>query len=133
MINVYSKSESELGRLLSNFAHTPFKLNGLLFQSVEAWWYWYITGEQHYELARFYGFRAKQEGRKYAQTQHVTPEVLKEVYRAKLQYHPEIAEMLAASTDEFDHYYVFGGKNVPATEWLWTAKLWETIRKESIS
>jgi predicted NAD-dependent protein-ADP-ribosyltransferase YbiA (DUF1768 family) len=35
MINVYSKSEDELGSLLSNFAHTPFEINGVGFASVE--------------------------------------------------------------------------------------------------
>lgn len=40
-IKVYSKAKSELGRELSNFAHTPFIYNELEFASVEAWWHWY--------------------------------------------------------------------------------------------
>ena len=39
-INVFSKSRSKLGRMLSNFAHTPFTLDGVKFESVESWWYW---------------------------------------------------------------------------------------------
>lgn len=131
MINVYSKSEHPLGRLLSNFAHTPFMGdNGMRFESVEGWWYWYTTGKIHPELAKLYGFRAKQEGKKYSQTKVVTHEILAQVYRAKLRDNPEILTQLLAYSGEFEHYYVFNGNKVPATKWLWTARLWEKIRDE---
>jgi len=41
-INVYSKGQTELGRMLSNFAHSPFRNMEYDFASVEAFWYWYI-------------------------------------------------------------------------------------------
>ena len=131
MINVYSKSDSKLGRLLSNFAHTPFVGGGRTFASVEAWWYWYTTGKKHGELCGLYGFAAKAAGRKYTQVAAVTPAVLKQVYLLKLAAHPDIREMLLASGDEpFDHFYVYDGVKVPATRWLWTAKLWAEVRAE---
>jgi hypothetical protein len=40
-INVYSRGNTELGRLLSNFAHTPFSHPEFgEFASVEGFWYW---------------------------------------------------------------------------------------------
>ena len=66
-INIYSKGKTELGRLLTNFAHTPFTfpLHGA-FSSVEAFWYYAKTGFLHPQLKPLYGFRAKEEGKKYA-------------------------------------------------------------------
>ena len=130
VINVYSKSESLLGRLLSNFANTPFVLNGKRFACVEAWWYWYITGEKHEHLTKLVGWKAKQVGRQFVVVKNVEKNVLKSVYYAKLEYNPDIKRMLIKSTEQFDHYYVYDGKKVPATKWLWTAKLWEEIRAE---
>ena len=43
-INICSKGKTELGRLLSNFAHTPFWLQGAgRFESVEGYWFWLGT------------------------------------------------------------------------------------------
>lgn len=129
MINVYSRSDSELGRLLSNFTRTPFIGDyGMAFASVEGWWYWFVTGKQHDHLAQLSGWAAKQEGKKYPRINEVTPEVLKRVYHAKLQYNPKIRNMLLAYDGDFDHYYVYGGKKVPAPRW--TAQLWAEVRAE---
>lgn len=38
-INVYSGGATELGRLLTNFAHTPFENEYGKFESVEGFWY----------------------------------------------------------------------------------------------
>lgn len=38
IINVASNSDSEAGRLLSNFADTPFELDGKQYRSVESFW-----------------------------------------------------------------------------------------------
>lgn len=130
MINIYSKSDSELGRLLSNFARTPFEKNGHRFESVEGWWYWYTTGKQYEHLKSLYGWKAKEEGRKYPRVNEVTPEVLANVYRVKLECNPKVLSMLLGYGGEFDHYYIMQGRKVPADKWLWTAKLWEQIRDE---
>lgn len=130
-MNVYSKSEHELGRLLSNFAHTPFTApSGMRFESVEGWWYWFTTGKLHPHLAKLHGFAAKQEGKKYPRVMEVKPEVLEQVYRLKLDQNPRIKEMLLAYDGEFEHYYVFGGKKVVPHGGEWTAKLWEKIRDD---
>lgn len=37
-LNVWSRSDEQIGRLMSNFAHTPFVLDGVEFASVEGFW-----------------------------------------------------------------------------------------------
>lgn len=144
-INVYSKSTSRLGRELSNFARTRFELDGRMFESVEAWWYWQSLSKQSIqitpEVARgltegmllsSYGFRAKELGRLLHGNTMVSPptrEELKRVYHAKIESNPSIACMLLASELPFDHYYVYGGK-AKSTPWRWTGQLWGEIRDE---
>lgn len=129
MINVYSKSEDELGSLLSNFAHTPFEINGVGFASVEGWWYWYVTGSKYDNLKKLYGWKAKEEGKKYKRKNiKITPDILFKVYLKKIEYNTKIRDMLLSYDGEFDHYYVYNGQRVEVSKWLWTAKLWEKIR-----
>ena len=35
-LNVYSRSTENIGRLMSNFAHTPFVLDGVEYASIES-------------------------------------------------------------------------------------------------
>lgn len=133
MINVYSKSDSQLGRLLSNFAHTPFVGGEHKIQSVEGWWYWYTTGKQHHYLLSLYGFKAKQEGKKHTRVTEVRPHVLKNVYLCKLEHNPHIRDMLVKYNGHFDHYYVYNDRIVRPTQHLWTVKLWEEIRDELVA
>lgn len=129
-INVYSRGKTPIGRILSNFAHTPFKGNGLQFESVEAWWYWFTTGKKHDNLCSFWGFRAKKEGKQYPRVFEVTPDILREVYKLKVACNPQIKEMLKESHLPFTHYYEYGSKIVE-TDWQWTGELWNEIREEA--
>jgi predicted NAD-dependent protein-ADP-ribosyltransferase YbiA (DUF1768 family) len=38
IINIGFKGETETERMLSNFAHTPFELDGVRYESVEGFW-----------------------------------------------------------------------------------------------
>ena len=38
VINISSKGETETERMLSNFAYTPFELDGVHYESVEGFW-----------------------------------------------------------------------------------------------
>lgn len=128
-INVYSKGKTELGRLLSNFAYTPFKYNGVKFASVEGFWYWWITEQD--SLKDLYGIRAKTEGRKYPPIRlEPRKDQLEVVYYAKLRDNPHIVDLLVESELPLTHYYVYRGKKVPVEKYEWTARLWEEIRKE---
>ena len=126
-INVYSKARTELGRLLSNFARTPFTGGDHEFQSVEGWWYWFKTGKQYPELKKLSGFAAKKAGKKYKTIKRVTPKVLLPVYRRKLECNPAIVELLNDNNLPFLHYYVFNGKVYEPVDFAWTAELWNKV------
>ena len=128
-INVYSKGKTKLGKLLSNFAYTPFKGGERIFGSVEAWWYWYLTGKQYDHLLPLHGFKAKQEGRKCRRVPDrvITEDMLKQVYERKLICNPYIKPLLDECDLPFEHYYVYGGKVVPS-KFKWTATLWAQLR-----
>ena len=62
-INITSRSPAPL-KLISNFAPTPFMLDGLEYASVEAFWQGlkFADEEQRRRLAQLHGSRAKDEG-----------------------------------------------------------------------
>lgn len=63
-INAYSRGKTEIGRLLSNFAQTPFTCEDGAFASVEAYWYWLRAPEHVRDRLRpLWGFEAKRVGR----------------------------------------------------------------------
>jgi hypothetical protein len=147
-INVYSKGKTELGQLLSNFAHTPFSFNKTVFSSVEAAWYTYKLvqvyqrGNEEFKtdlltLYKQHGFQAKQVGRKLLEKwgaidcSDIPKSVLKEVYLAKLDYNPYIWDMLRKNEKPLAHYYVMDGNKVDAAKYFWTVKLWQEIKNES--
>lgn len=131
-INVYSKGKTELGRLLSNFAHTPFKYNNEIFQSVES--YWYYNKTSNLDFKDLIGYKAKEYYRnKYPKNykgSNPSKEQLKEIYKLKLQYHPNIKKILLQNNLPLAHYYIMDGKQIDANEYLWTVKLWEEIKEE---
>lgn len=133
-INIYSKGVTPLGRKLSNFAHTPFRIPFMgRFESVEGFWYWWLTGVD--ELRKYYGFRAKQVGKEFdlkRPEEKFPKRLLKIAYRAKLRYHPMLKQMLKDNKLPLVHYYVYSGKVVVPKQFEWTAKLWEEIVKEGV-
>lgn len=136
-INVYSKGETELGRLLSNFARTPFMLGGLKFESVEAWWYWRKAPDANPSERNFlrslHGFRAKEIGRMLSGVQarpvrgDPTREELLAVYQAKADQNQRVKQLLAENKLPFDHYYVYNGKSC-STPHRWTGTLWSEVK-----
>ena len=111
-LNVYSRDPEELGRLLSNFAVTPFVLDGKAYASIEGFYaaikYWENPKEQK-RVARLSGSEAKNASKKCIPDVIVyggksmlrgSPEhhdLIKAAIRAKLQYHPDIAERFRRS------------------------------------
>lgn len=148
-INVYSKGDTTLGRLLSNFAHTKIDVDGVVFESVESWWYWVkmnninsslllpiFTEGQLTEIQAKRGKEAKVFFRSLYEDEsfefNPSKEELKKIYLLKLEQHQYIKKLLLDSNLPFTHYYVMGDKKIEATSFLWTAKLWEEIREELI-
>lgn len=128
-INVFSRGRTELGRVLSNFAHTPFTVQGDgTFASVEGYWYWLQCehADARERLRPLHGYAAKKAGRAlrvpdYGRVHDL--EFRRSIARAireKIRQTPGLAARLAASTLPFAHYYVYGEKVVtPAdNEWI---------------
>jgi len=118
-INVYSKGKTELGRLLSNFGHTPFKHPEYgYFSSVEAFWYWLSLGKQHDNLRSLYGFQAKKEGsvlRDALEKQgNKKPEMkgfnaeIKKAILCKIEQNERLCSLLKNSSIPLTHYYIWG-------------------------
>lgn len=113
-VNVYSKAATALGRLLSNFAHTPFECEDGRFASVEGYWYWLGTSDPRRErLRELHGYEAKRIGRELRSAdwqQHVEfKRKIRAAIRAKLLAHRKILAQLRVCTLPLAHYYVFNG------------------------
>jgi hypothetical protein len=128
-INVYSKGKTELGRLLSNFAQTPFThpKHGK-FESVEGFWYFKKCGSVFSEFKGVYGYQAKQLGRRLMPTSEeeeiiITDEFkesILEAIRLKLRQNPYIVKIMIDTDLQFVHYYVNGEQkqNTSGSEWI---------------
>jgi predicted NAD-dependent protein-ADP-ribosyltransferase YbiA (DUF1768 family) len=110
-LNVYSRSDEEIGRLLSNFAHTPFTLDGGTYASVEGFYVAlkFLDEDKRARMAALYGPVAKNMGKKSklvttcyrgewfelgSETHHA---LVKRAIRAKLEAYPEIARAFVAT------------------------------------
>ncbi|QOI72367.1 hypothetical protein pEaSNUABM50_00343 [Erwinia phage pEa_SNUABM_50] len=135
-INIYSQAKTELGRLLSNFAHSPFVYEPYgKFESGEGFWYWYLTGQQHDSLRYLSGFEAKKEGKKYRNDRldvlgltDEDLEVMMQMLVLKVAYNPHIASLLKESTLPFCHYYNYSGRVIMCTEFDWLSSAYADIR-----
>ena len=129
-INVYSQGKTQLGQLLSNFADTPFDLEGKgHFRTVEGFWYWTMTGFE--EFRELPGWQCKTLGNKCRTFRaHPTESELLEAYRAKLSQNSYIGQMLLENSLPLAHYYVYSGKVVEPKEWQWTAQIRALLKEE---
>jgi len=110
-LNVYSRSDEEIGRLLSNFAHTPFTLDGVPYASIEGFYVAlkFLEEDKRARMAGLYGPVAKNMGKKSklvttcyrgewfelgSETHHA---LIKRAIRAKLEAHPEMARAFVAT------------------------------------
>lgn len=136
-INIYSKGQTSLGRILSNFAHTPVDLGeDGRFASLEGYWYWLLSNKDDKAevLRTAYGWEAKRLGRELRCPDWPTTEEFVEKFSeamwAKVNQNPHIFEMLQRSELPFKHYYVYGNgaKVVDVPEGQWIIDTWEDIR-----
>lgn len=135
-INVYSKASTELGRLLSNFAYTPFvhPIFGK-FDSVEGFWYWLGTGCIHDKLRSLHGYSAKQ----YGKTLEIIhrddfEDNVKLAILTKIESSEKLSNMLVKSKLPLVHYYYFGEKDnakiVEPTSHRWIIDFITDVRTE---
>ena len=128
-INIYSKGKTLLGQKLSNFAYTPFYGNKILFNSVEGWYYYFVTGKKHPYLCKLYGFNAKLEGKKHERVYEINEDLLYKVYLKKLEYNKDIYKLIKENNLPFCHYYTYGNKVVFPKKDI-CVNVWNKIKKE---
>lgn len=109
-INVYSKSRTDLGRLLSNFHHRPFThYQHGDFASVEAYWYWLGTGKKHEHLRPLSGYAAKLKGKDLARCPVENFEShIKKALLSSIEQNENVRTLLKDSHLPLTHYYVYG-------------------------
>jgi hypothetical protein len=113
--NVWSRSEEEIGRLMSNFARTPFELDGVAYASFEGFYIslLFLDPAKRLKLSRLYGLVVSRMGKRskikrdrlktcYAggwfdlgSETHLR--LVKRALRAKLEAHPNIARAFVAT------------------------------------
>ncbi len=117
-INIYSRGKTDLGKALSNFAHSPFHhpIHGY-FASIEGFWYWLSTGGKRNELRALYGYQAKEAGRVVREEMKKMGGLvevkdfkaqIKKAILCKIEQNQKLKEDLKASTLPLTHYYVWG-------------------------
>lgn len=142
-INIYTQGKTELGRMLSNLYDCVFTVPGYgTFNSVEGFWYYYLTGCKHEALKGMGGFAAKNYGRKFHYDriddetfgpQGEEQEVILEAIRCKLRQNRKILKLLEESELPFAHYYVPKGKEHSScysiSKFQWQVEEFERLRK----
>lgn len=139
-INAYSKSGTELGRLLSNFAHTPFSVgDDGEFSSVEAYWYWLSApADKRDALRSLHGPEAKQRGRELRGADWPRfPGFERKICQAiieKTKANDRIQALLAESGElPILHYYVSAGKPQMVDDGGWMWRMYEDIRRDGVA
>lgn len=110
IINIGLKGETETDCMLSNFAHTPFELDGVYYESVEGFWQsikFPEGSEDRVKTAALIGGEAKKAGKRtknfntleyQGQTIEVgSPEhhaLMKRAIKAKLEQNPQVLKLL---------------------------------------
>jgi hypothetical protein len=129
-INVYSKGNTLLGRLLSNFASTPFEHpEDGKFASVEGYWYWLSCRDNR--LRDAVGFDAKRLGRElrvpdYCKDEEFIHKICLAI-RSKLDQNPGIKTLMKANSLPYAHYYVYKDKVVEPEEGRWVIEYIQSL------
>lgn len=111
-INVYSKAKTSIGKWLSNFAYSPVNIDGQSFMSLEGYWYYLCTGD--ISMKNYFGYKAKEEGRKREKIRKINEALFKKALDIKLKTYLDKAKELAETDLPLTHYYDYGGKRVEA-------------------
>lgn len=109
-INVWSKGSTLVGRLCSNFAHTPFVHPKYgRFESMEGFYYFIRSGAHDYNCARLHGFAAKEYGKTLPKVSvkgfHY---IMRDGLRMKFMQNSHLRFLLKTTHLPLLHYYVYG-------------------------
>jgi len=131
-INIYSKSEHELGRMLSNFYRCDVPTRHGTFKSVEGYWYWLKTNDN--KLRTMSGYEAKSYGSSLVPTYKYNEKDFKSdiIYAIfmKIKGNEKIERKLVNSTLPFKHYYVYDKKIIDLPEYQWIVDAITFFRNE---
>lgn len=128
-----------MGKLLSNFAHTPFECEDGEFQSIEGYWYWLACDDtpDRDKLRDLIGYEAKKYGRQLRAEDYPKDEDFQRKIKAALTakvYHGSNAKLKRQLFESGDvpivHYYDYKGKIVEPEEGRWVWEHLSNIRKE---
>jgi hypothetical protein len=139
-INIHPEGNTELGKLLSHFPHTPFTHPFLgPFRSMEGFWYYMRSGEnlvpagdRDDQLRYLIGYSAKAHGKNRPLVRY--PDFREDVMAANYQkiiQNVELKEMVIESELPFVQYYVVkkSGMIVKPLEHEWLCEGFEKIRE----
>lgn len=132
-INIYSQANSELGRLLSNFARTPINhpTEGPV-ESIEGLWYGLSANDR--SIYSLYGYEAKRVGRErkgedYPTRPDFAAKILLGLSVKAHDYGEQIRELMLKYRElPYTHYYVFNNKQFFPKKGMWVIRFWETVR-----
>lgn len=118
-INIYSKGKTDIGRWLSNFSYCPIETSEGKFNSVESYWYWLTTLNDH--LRELHGFAAKKLGKESEKIRSIESTAFRkkicDAIDFKLKTNPKwVAESVNLP---LKHYYEYGGKRIYKEEYDW--------------
>ncbi len=117
-INIYSKGKTEIGRWLSNFSYAPIQTEHGWFNSVEGYWYWQTTLNDH--LRELHGFAAKKLGKESEKLVELTDEEFKNRIKKAIDLKLKLRlRDIATINLPLTHYYEYGGKRVEKPEYNW--------------
>ncbi len=111
-INISNNGNTQLGKLLSDYAYTPFRHPYFgPFDSLIGFMYWRTTGNQHDELRYLSGHRARTYGMSKAEQRivdpHVHADIVAALYQKIIQFEG-LKEMVVANSLPYDQYYEWG-------------------------
>ncbi len=136
-INIYSKAQTRLGKLLSNWADIPFTHpEDGRFATIESYWYWLkLAGHPAREqLRHLKGWPAKELGRSLAPDS--TPlslegrEKIKQAIRLKIAASDELRSLMKANKLPYKHYYVYSNVVREPTSDKWLVDFITELTKE---
>lgn len=117
-INIYSKGTTEIGRWLSNFSECSIEVVEGNFKSVEGYWYWLSTYNDH--LRNLHGFSAKKLGKESKKMNDIEPVAFRKKICDAIDFKLKTRARDVANINlPLQHYYDYGGKRVYKKEYDW--------------
>lgn len=132
-INIYSQSDNELGKLLSNFSNVMLNHPEYgHFYSFEGFYHWLKTGKQFNELRVLSGPYAK----KYAKNQKLLKvetedfqEQICQAHRYRILGNCFLFDLFIRSELPFQHYYLKGTHRIEVPQHQWQVDYLTKLRK----